>query len=177
MARPKLALVGAGNIGGTLAHLIGLKELGDVVLFDIVKGLPQGKALDIAQSSSVEDFDAKVTGTNSYADLRGADVVIVTAGIARKPGMSRDDLIGINTGVGAWRNDDAGSNSGSAYVFEQSVPCPADLDGDGEVGAGDLAILLGAWGPSPGHPADLDGDGNVGPLDLALLLGNWGPCE
>ncbi|MCZ6603778.1 MAG: malate dehydrogenase [Alphaproteobacteria bacterium] len=99
MARPKIALVGAGNIGGTLAHLIGLKELGDVVLFDIVKGLPQGKALDLFESGPVEDFDAKISGVNSYAGLRGADVVIVTAGVARKPGMSRDDLIGINTGV------------------------------------------------------------------------------
>ena len=99
MARNKIALVGAGNIGGTLAHLIGLKELGDVVLFDIVKGIPQGKALDIAQSAPVEGFDASLKGANSYAAIKGADVVIVTAGIARKPGMSRDDLIGINTKV------------------------------------------------------------------------------
>ncbi len=99
MARNKIALIGAGNIGGTLAHLIGLKELGDVVLFDIVKGLPQGKALDIAESSPIEDFDAKVAGANSYSAIRGAGVIIVTAGIARKPGMSRDDLIGINTSV------------------------------------------------------------------------------
>ena len=99
MARNKIALIGAGNIGGTLAHLIGLKELGDVVLFDIVKGMPAGKALDLAESSPVEGFDASITGASSYAAIRGADVVIVTAGIARKPGMSRDDLIGINTGV------------------------------------------------------------------------------
>ncbi len=99
MARNKIALVGAGNIGGTLAHLAGLKELGDVVLFDIVKGIPQGKALDLAESSPVEGFDAKLAGTNSYAGIRGADVVIVTAGVPRKPGMSRDDLIGINTNV------------------------------------------------------------------------------
>ena len=99
MARKKIALVGAGNIGGTLAHLIGLKELGDVVLFDIVKGIPQGKGLDLAQSSPIEDFDSRIRGANSYAALRGADVVIVTAGIARRPGMSRDDLIGINTKV------------------------------------------------------------------------------
>ncbi|MCA8930177.1 MAG: malate dehydrogenase, partial [Alphaproteobacteria bacterium] len=99
MARNKIALIGGGNIGGTLAHLVGLKELGDVVMFDIVEGLPQGKTLDIAQSSPVEGFDASVTGTNDYADLKGADVVIVTAGVARKPGMSRDDLIGINTKV------------------------------------------------------------------------------
>ena len=99
MARSKIALVGAGNIGGTLAHLAGLKELGDVVMFDIVEGVPQGKALDLVESSPVEGFDAAMTGTSSYADLRGADVVIVTAGVPRKPGMSRDDLIGINTGV------------------------------------------------------------------------------
>src|SRR6185295_4876351 len=99
MARNKIALVGAGNIGGTLALLAGLKELGDIVLFDVVEGVPQGKALDLAQSSPVEDFDAKLVGTNDYAGIAGADVVIVTAGVARKPGMSRDDLIGINTKV------------------------------------------------------------------------------
>ncbi len=99
MARSKIALVGAGNIGGTLAHLAGLKELGDVVLFDIVKGVPDGKALDIVQSSPVDGFDSKMVGASSYRAIRGADVVIVTAGIARKPGMSRDDLISINTSV------------------------------------------------------------------------------
>ena len=99
MARSKIALVGAGNIGGTLAHLAGLKELGDIVMFDIVEGVPQGKALDLVESSPVEGFDAAMTGTSSYADLSGADVVIVTAGVPRKPGMSRDDLIGVNTDV------------------------------------------------------------------------------
>lgn len=99
MARNKIALVGAGNIGGTLALLAGLKQLGDVVVFDIVDGMPQGKALDIAQAAPVEGFDAKMSGTNDYADLKGSDVVIVTAGVARKPGMSRDDLIGINAKV------------------------------------------------------------------------------
>ena len=99
MARNKIALVGAGNIGGTLALLAGLKELGDVVLFDIAKGIPQGKALDIAQASPVEGFNAASSGANGYAALKGADVVIVTAGVARKPGMSRDDLVGINTKV------------------------------------------------------------------------------
>ncbi|MFM7445648.1 MAG: malate dehydrogenase [Tabrizicola sp.] len=99
MARPKIALIGAGQIGGTLAHLIALKELGDVVLFDIAEGTPQGKALDLAQSGPVEGFDASLTGTNSYADLKGADVCIVTAGVPRKPGMSRDDLLGINLKV------------------------------------------------------------------------------
>ncbi|MDR4307423.1 malate dehydrogenase [Chelatococcus sambhunathii] len=99
MARSKIGLVGAGQIGGTLAHLAGLKELGDVVLFDIVDGVPQGKALDLAESSPVDGFDAKLKGTSSYEDLGGADVVIVTAGVPRKPGMSRDDLIGVNLKV------------------------------------------------------------------------------
>ena len=99
MSRNKIALVGAGNIGGTLALLAGLKELGDVVMFDIVDGIPQGKALDIAEASPVEGFDASVTGSDDYSEISGADVVIVTAGIARKPGMSRDDLIGTNTKV------------------------------------------------------------------------------
>ena len=99
MARNKIALIGAGNIGGTLALLAGLKEMGDVVLFDIMEGIPQGKALDIAEASPVEGFNANVAGTNNYADLAGSDVVIVTAGVARKPGMSRDDLVGINTKV------------------------------------------------------------------------------
>ena len=99
MARNKIALIGGGNIGGTLAHLAGLKELGDIVVFDIVDGLPQGKALDLAQSSPVDGFDAGLSGTKRYSDIKGADVVIVTAGVARKPGMSRDDLIGINTKV------------------------------------------------------------------------------
>ena len=99
MARRKIALVGAGQIGGTLALLAGLKDLGDVVLFDVVEGVPQGKALDIAQASPVEGFDASYVGTNTYDALKGADVVIVTAGIPRKPGMSRDDLIATNAKV------------------------------------------------------------------------------
>ena len=99
MARKKIALIGAGQIGGTLAHLAAVKELGDIVLFDIVDGIPQGKALDIAESGPVEGFNAKVTGTSSYADIAGSDVIIVTAGVPRKPGMSRDDLLGINLKV------------------------------------------------------------------------------
>ncbi|GGC26333.1 malate dehydrogenase [Novosphingobium marinum] len=99
MARKKIALIGAGNIGGTLAHLAAKKELGDVVLFDIAEGLPQGKALDLSQCGPIEGFDARITGTNDYADIAGADVIIVTAGVARKPGMSRDDLLGINLKV------------------------------------------------------------------------------
>jgi len=99
MARNKIALIGAGNIGGTLAHLAGLKDLGDVVLFDIVKGVPQGKALDLVESSPIDGFDSAMSGTSSYAGIKGADVVIVTAGVPRKPGMSRDDLLSINTSV------------------------------------------------------------------------------
>ena len=99
MARDKIALIGSGQIGGTLAHLIGLKELGDVVMFDIAEGVPQGKSLDIAQSSPVDGFDANFTGTNSYEALDNAKVCIVTAGVPRKPGMSRDDLLGINLKV------------------------------------------------------------------------------
>ena len=99
MARSKIALIGAGNIGGTLAHLAAIKELGDVVMFDIVDGLPQGKTLDLAQSGPVEGFNASLSGTDRYRDIKGADVIIVTAGIARKPGMSRDDLLGINIKV------------------------------------------------------------------------------
>ncbi len=99
MARNKIALVGAGQIGGTLALLAGLKELGDVVLFDVAEGMPAGKALDLAQTAPVEGFDAALSGANDYAAIAGADVVIVTAGIPRKPGMSRDDLIATNAGI------------------------------------------------------------------------------
>ena len=99
MARNRIALVGAGNIGGTLAHLAGLKELGDVVLFDVVEGVPEGKALDLVESSPVHGFDARMTGASRYRALKGADVVIVTAGSPRKPGMSRDDLIEVNARV------------------------------------------------------------------------------
>jgi len=99
MARKKIALIGAGMIGGTLAHLAAQKELGDVVLFDIVDGVPQGKALDLSQCGPVEGFDVSLKGTSSYKDIKGADVCIVTAGVPRKPGMSRDDLLGINLKV------------------------------------------------------------------------------
>jgi malate dehydrogenase len=99
MARKKIALVGAGQIGGTLALLAGLKQLGDIVLCDIVEGVPQGKSLDLAQAGPVEGFDARLSGSNDYAAIKGADVVIVTAGVPRKPGMSRDDLLGINAKV------------------------------------------------------------------------------
>ena len=99
MKRNKIALIGSGQIGGTLAHLVGLKELGDIVLFDIADGIPQGKALDIAESSPISTFDTNIIGTSSYEDIRDADVCIVTAGVPRKPGMSRDDLLSINLRV------------------------------------------------------------------------------
>jgi len=99
MARKKIALIGAGMIGGTLAHLAAMRELGDIVLFDIAEGIPEGKALDIAQAGPIDDFDARLKGTSDYADISGADVCIVTAGVPRKPGMSRDDLLGINLKV------------------------------------------------------------------------------
>ncbi|MDE2184938.1 MAG: malate dehydrogenase [Alphaproteobacteria bacterium] len=118
MAHRKIALIGGGQIGGTLAHLIGLKGLADVVLFDIVDGLPQGKCLDIAQAGAVEGYDERFTGTNSYADIAGADVVIVTAGVPRKPGMSRDDLLGINLKVMA-----AVGEGIKAYAPEAFVIC------------------------------------------------------
>src|ERR1700746_1988954 len=99
MARKKIALIGAGHIGGTLAHLAALKELGDIVLFDIIDGVPQGKALDLAESAPVEGVNARLSGAGDYAAIAGADVVIVTAGVPRRPGMSRDDLLGINLKV------------------------------------------------------------------------------
>src|SRR5207342_1163599 len=99
MARDKIALIGSGQIGGTLAHLVGLKELGDVIMFDVVEGVPEGKALDIAEASPVGGFDIKYSGTSQYAAIKGADVCIVTAGVPRKPGMSRDDLLEINLKV------------------------------------------------------------------------------
>ena len=125
MTRHKISLVGAGNIGGTLAVLAGLKELGDITLFDIAEGVPQGKALDIAQSSSIERFNATVTGANDYAALADSDVVIVTAGVARKPGMSRDDLIGINTKV--MNEVGAGIKSHCPDAFVICITNPLDV--------------------------------------------------
>ena len=125
MARKKIALIGGGQIGGTLAHLAALKELGDVVIFDIAEGLPQGKALDLAQSAPVDSFNAKLSGTNSYADIAGADVVIVTAGVPRKPGMSRDDLIGINLKVMASVGAGIKANAPNAFVICITNPLDA----------------------------------------------------
>ena len=125
MARKKIALIGAGQIGGTLAHLAGEKELGDVILFDIAEGVPQGKALDIAELSPVAGFDARYTGTNSYADIAGADVVIVTAGVPRKPGMSRDDLLGINLKVMKAVGEGIKANAPDAFVICITNPLDA----------------------------------------------------
>ena len=125
MARNKIALIGAGQIGGTLALLAGLKELGDVVLFDIVDGVPQGKALDIVQGSGVEGYDAEIAGANDYRAISGADVVIVTAGVPRKPGMSRDDLIGINTKVVGEVGAAIKENAPDAFVITITNPLDA----------------------------------------------------
>ena len=125
MARPKIALIGAGNIGGTLAHLAAVKELGDVILFDIADGLPQGKALDIAESGPAEGFDAKMSGTSDYADIAGADVCIVTAGVARKPGMSRDDLLGINLKVMKSVGEGIAKHAPNAFVICITNPLDA----------------------------------------------------
>jgi malate dehydrogenase len=125
MARKKIALVGAGNIGGTLAHLIGLKELGDVVLFDIAEGIPQGKGLDIAESTPIEGCDAAYSGANDYSAIAGADVVIVTAGVPRKPGMSRDDLIEINAKVMASVGKGIKENCPDAFVICITNPLDA----------------------------------------------------
>ena len=125
MSRSKIALIGAGQIGGTLAHLAGLKELGDVVLFDIAEGIPQGKALDIAESSPVDGFDAGFSGANDYSAVDGADVCIVTAGIARKPGMSRDDLLGINLKVMKSVGEGVAKHAPNAFVICITNPLDA----------------------------------------------------
>jgi malate dehydrogenase len=125
MARKKIALIGAGQIGGTLAHLIGLKELGDVVLFDISEGIPQGKGLDIAESAPVDGFDVSYKGTQDYADIAGSDVIIVTAGVPRKPGMSRDDLLGINLKVMKAVGDGIKAHAPDAFVICITNPLDA----------------------------------------------------
>ncbi|WBU58272.1 malate dehydrogenase [Paracoccus sediminicola] len=125
MARPKIALIGAGQIGGTLAHLAAMKELGDVVLFDIAEGIPEGKALDIAESGPAEGFDATLKGTSDYADIAGADVCIVTAGVPRKPGMSRDDLLGINLKVMKSVGEGIKTHAPNAFVICITNPLDA----------------------------------------------------
>jgi malate dehydrogenase len=125
MARTKIALIGAGQIGGTLAHLAAIKEMGDVVLFDIAEGTPQGKALDIAEAGPVEGFDASLKGTTDYADIAGADVCIVTAGVPRKPGMSRDDLLGINLKVMKSVGEGIKAHAPNAFVICITNPLDA----------------------------------------------------
>ena len=125
MARPKIALIGAGQIGGTLAHLAAIKELGDVVLFDIAEGIPQGKALDIAESGPAEGFDGAFSGTNTYEGIAGADVCIVTAGVPRKPGMSRDDLLGINLKVMKSVGEGIKAHAPNAFVICITNPLDA----------------------------------------------------
>ena len=115
--RKKISLIGAGQIGGTLAHLIALKELGDIVLFDVVEGVAKGKALDIAQSSSVDGFNVSIIGTNSYEDTKNSDVIIITAGVPRKPGMTRDDLLGINLKIIKQVAEGIKSTSPNAFVI------------------------------------------------------------
>ncbi len=151
MARNRIGLVGAGNIGGTLAHLAGLKELGDVVLFDIVEGMPSGKALDLVQSSPIEGFDARISGASSYEALEGCDVVIVTAGVPRKPGMSRDDLVGINTKVMGSVGDGLKRNCPDAFVICITNPLDAMV-----------AVLQGVTGFQPNKVV-----GMAGVLDTA----------
>src|SRR5690348_15071074 len=125
MARKKIALIGAGMIGGTLAHLAAMRELGDVVLFDVVEGVPEGKALDIAEAGPIDDFDAKLKGTTDYADIEGADVCIVTAGVPRKPGMSRDDLLGINLKVMKAVGEGIKAHAPNAFVICITNPLDA----------------------------------------------------
>ncbi|HEY0446660.1 MAG TPA: malate dehydrogenase [Allosphingosinicella sp.] len=125
MARKKIALIGAGNIGGTLAHLAAIKEMGDIILFDVVEGVPEGKALDLAQAGPVEGYDAALKGTSDYADIAGADVCIVTAGVARKPGMSRDDLLGINLKVMKSVGEGIRANAPDSFVICITNPLDA----------------------------------------------------
>ena len=149
--RNKIALVGSGNIGGTLAHLAAIKELGDVTLFDIAEGIPQGKSLDLAQSGPVENFDSKMIGSNDYKDLKDSDVVIVTAGVARKPGMSRDDLVEINTKVMKQVGKGIKDNCPKAFVICITNP---------------LDAMVGVLQRSSGLPTNMVG-GMAGVLDSA----------
>ncbi|MCF8495160.1 MAG: malate dehydrogenase [Alphaproteobacteria bacterium] len=144
--RNKIGLVGAGMIGGTLAHLAGLKELGDIALVDIAEGIPQGKGLDLAESAPVEGFDARYTGGNDYSVIEGADVVIVTAGIPRKPGMSRDDLIGINTGVIKTAGENIKKYAPNAFVIVITNPLDVMVE-----------VMQRATGFKPSHVVGMAG--------------------
>ena len=146
MARAKIGLVGAGMIGGTLAHLIGLKELGDVVMIDVAEGVPQGKGLDLAESSPVEMFDCAYTGSNDYAALNGCDVVIVTAGVPRKPGMSRDDLIGINSGIIKTVGENIKKHAPKSFVIVITNPLDAMVEVMQRVTSFDPKMVVGMAG-------------------------------
>lgn len=146
MARAKIGLVGAGMIGGTLAHLIGLKELGDVVMIDVAEGVPQGKGLDLAESSPVEMFDCAYTGSNDYAALKGCDVVIVTAGVPRKPGMSRDDLIGINSGIIKTVGENIKKHAPKSFVIVITNPLDAMVEVMQRVTGFDPKMVVGMAG-------------------------------
>src|SRR5437762_14215692 len=128
MARRKIALIGAGQIGGNLALLAAQKELGDVVLYDVVEGIPQGKALDIMQSRAADGYDAKIIGTNKYDEVAGAEVVIVTAGVPRKPGMSREDLLGVNIKIMRDVASNVNEKCAGAFVIVTSSPLDAMVD-------------------------------------------------
>ncbi|MFN7947165.1 MAG: malate dehydrogenase [Blastocatellia bacterium] len=125
MARKKITVVGAGNVGATAAHWLASKELGDVVLVDIIEGMPQGKALDLAQAGPVEGYDSRLTGTNGYKETANSDIVIITSGIARKPGMSRDDLLNTNAGIVASVTEEVARHSPNCIIIVVSNPLDA----------------------------------------------------
>jgi malate dehydrogenase len=150
MARKKIALIGAGNIGGTLAHLCALKGLGDVVLYDVIDGLPQGKALDLLEAGPIEGYDVNLVGTKSYTDIRGADVCIVTAGVARKPGMSRDDLLGINCKIMREVPENIAKYAPNAFVIVITNPMAWERLCRGEHDD------FSTWAPSYVRPAEAE---------------------
>lgn len=177
MARNKIALIGAGQIGGTLALLAGLKNLGDVVLVDINEGMPAGKALDLAQTAPVEGFDAKLTGGSDYSQISGADVVIVTAGVPRKPGMSRDDLIGINAGVIRSVGEQIKTHAPNAFVIVITNPLDVMVGLMQEVTGFDPAKVVGMAGvlDSARFKCFLAEEFNVSVEDVtAFVLGGHG---
>src|SRR5256885_2203450 len=155
MPRRKIALIGAGMIGGTIAHLCALKGLGDVVLFDVIEGMPQGKALDLLEGGPIEGFDIDLKGTNDYADIRGADVCIVTAGVPRKPGMSRDDLLGINAKIVGTVADNIKAHAPGAFVIVLTNPLDAMVTlMKQRTGFPKQRVVGMAGGPhSPPHPS------------------------
>ncbi len=177
MARSKIALIGAGNIGGTLAHMISQKTLGDVVLFDIVEGVPQGKALDILQSTPVDGVSVAAVGSNDYSDMAGADVVIITAGVPRKPGMSRDDLIGVNTKVMVSVGESIRKYCPDAFVIVVTNPLDAMVGVVQQVSGLSPAKVVGMAGvlDSARFRTFLAAEFNVSVRDIsAFVLGGHG---